>query len=269
MFAGAGIPGSEDAHRPEIAPGVFTPVHQHLFCARIDAAIDGEDNTLHEIEAVGIPMGPENPYGNAFTWTETQLTHEQGAQRIANGLTSRAWEVRSAHRTNYVGKPTGYRLLPEGKALLMAQPESSVHGRATFATKHLWGTQYDPEELYPAGFFPNAHAPGAGLPEWTAADRSLDGEDIVLWHVFGPTHIPRTEDWPIMPVDYSGFWFKPHGFLDQNPAMDLPASARAECAAGDDGSMTGACCSGGGCGCCAGGACRCGNAGCACGKPRA
>ena len=54
------------------------------------------------------------------------------------------------------------------------------------------------------------------------ANRSLENEDIVVWHSFGPTHIPRTEDWPIMPVDYSGFWFKPHGFLDQNPAMDLP-----------------------------------------------
>ncbi|MBL3700991.1 primary-amine oxidase [Leucobacter luti] len=262
VFAGAGIPGSTNPHAPEIAPGIFTPVHQHLFCARIDAAIDGEDNTLHEIEAVGIPIGPENPYGNAFTWSETQLTSELGAQRVANGLTGRVWEVRSAHRTNYVGKPTAYWLVPEGKALLAAQPESTVHGRAAFATKHLWGTQYDPEQLYPAGFTPNAQAPGQGLPEWTRADRSLDGEDIVLWHVFGPTHIPRTEDWPIMPVDYSGFWFKPHGFLDQNPAMNLPEDARGGAHGG------GACCTGGGCGCCAGETCRCGNDACGCGKPR-
>lgn len=255
VFAGAGAPGSEDPHRPEIAPGIFTPIHQHIFCARLDVAIDGEDNTLHEVEAVRIPTGPENPYGNAFTWSDTQLKREQEAQRIANGLTGRVWEVRSAHRKNYVGKPTAYWLIPEGKMLLAAQPESTVHGRANFATKHLWGTRYDPEELYPAGDYPNAHAPGAGLPEWTAADRSLDGEDIVLWHSFGPTHIPRTEDWPIMPVDYSGFWFKPHGFLDQNPAMDLPADA--------------GCCSSGGCGCCSGGVCRCGGANCACGAPKA
>lgn len=233
VFAGAGIPGSENPHATEIAPGIFTPVHQHLFCARIDAAIDGEDNTLHEIETVRIPTGPDNPYGNAFTWSDTQLTTEQEAQRLADGLTSRVWEVRSAHRKNYVGQPTGYRLIPEGKGLLAAQPESSVHGRANFATKHLWGTRYSPDELYPAGPYPNAHAPGAGLPEWTQQNRSLDGEDIVLWHVFGPTHFPRTEDWPIMPVDYSGFWFKPHGFLDQNPSMDLPSDARVECAVED------------------------------------
>ena len=226
VFAGAGEPGSANPHATEIAPGIFTPVHQHIFCARLDVAIDGEDNTLHEIDAVGIPIGPDNPQGNAFTWTNTQLKSELEAQRIANGLSSRVWEVRSAHRTNHVGQPTAYWLIPEGRMLLAAQPESTVHGRAAFATKHLWGTRYDPEELYPAGFAPNAQAPGQGLPAWTAQDRSLDGEDIVLWHSFGPTHIPRTEDWPIMPVDYSGFWFKPHGFLDQNPAMDLPEDAR-------------------------------------------
>jgi primary-amine oxidase len=49
--------------------------------------------------------------------------------------------------------------------------------------------------------------------------------DAVLWHVFGPTHVPRTEDWPIMPVDYSGFMLKPNGFLDRNPALDLPDGA--------------------------------------------
>ncbi len=47
----------------------------------------------------------------------------------------------------------------------------------------------------------------------------------MLWHTFGLTHIPRTEDWPIMPVDYAGFWFKPYGFNDVNPAMDLPEGA--------------------------------------------
>ncbi|WP_350351684.1 hypothetical protein ABS642_21340 [Microbacterium sp. A8/3-1] len=41
------------------------------------------------------------------------------------------------------------------------------------------------------------------------------------------TLLPRLEDWPIMPVDYAGFWLKPYGFLDQNPAMDVPESSQA------------------------------------------
>lgn len=261
VFAGSGIPGAANPHNTEMAPGLLAPIHQHIFSARLDVAIDGEDNTLHEIEAVGIPTGPLNPRGNAFTWSNTQLKNELDAQRMANGLASRVWEVRSASRKNYTGQPTAYWLIPEGKAVLMAQPDSSVYARANFATKHLWGTQFKAGELYPAGDYPSQSSGWQGLPTWTKANRSLDGEDIVLWHQFGPTHIVRTEDWPVMPVDYSGFWFKPHGFLDQNPTMDLPEDARSAGAMGEAG-----CCTSGTCGCCTT-SCNCSNQeSCGCGK---
>ena len=240
VFAGAGEPGVRQKHATELAPGVFAPVHQHLFCARLDVAIDGDENRLFEIDAQRIPMGPDNPFGNAFTWSETQLSSESTAQRDADSSVARAWEVQSTSRTNHVGRPTAYHLIPQPTALLMADPESSVAARAAFATRHLWATQHEQGQIWPAGRYPNAHQGGSGLPEYTAGDRSLDGEDIVLWHTFGLTHFPRPEDWPIMPVDYAGFWFKPHGFLDQNPAMDVPESSQAHVSA-DAG-----CCGGGG-----------------------
>jgi primary-amine oxidase len=120
----------------------------------------------------------------------------------------------------------------------MAQPESSVAKRAGFATNHLWVSKYEPNEIWPAGMYPNQHAGGAGVPEYVAGGDSIVNEDIVLWHQFGPTHIPRTEDWPVMPVDYSGFLFKPYGFFDVNPALDLPDGNNVSCA----------CCGSGRCG---------------------
>ena len=62
-----------------------------------------------------------------------------------------------------------------------------------------------------------------------AQNRSIDGEDIVLWHTFGATHFPRQEDWPVMPVDYTGFTLKPVGFFDRNPTLDVPASTSSHC----------------------------------------
>ena len=248
VFAGAGEPGVRQPHATELAPGVFAPVHQHLFCARLDVAIDGEDNRLLEVDAQRIPMGPENPFGNAFTWSETLLGSESAAQREADSAVARVWEVQSASRTNHVGRPTAYHLIPEPTALLMADPASSVAARARFATKHLWATRHEQGQIWPAGRYPNAHQGGAGVPEYSSGDRTLDGEDIVLWHTFGLTHFPRPEDWPIMPVDYAGFWFKPYGFLDQNPAMDVPESSQAH-STGDAG---GGCCGGGS-------ACMCGH----------
>lgn len=241
VFNGAGVPGSHDPHGNEIAPGLFAPVHQHIFSARLDVAVDGNDNTIEEVDVVGIPMGPDNPYGNAFTYSVTPIETE--GSRMADNLKARTWHVKSGHRTNYTGASTQYQLVPQGTPMLMAQPESYVAARAAFATKHVWVTKYEPNEIWPAGMYPNQHAGGSGLPTYVAGGDSVLNEDIVLWHQFGPTHIPRTEDWPIMPVDYSGFMFKPYGFFDKNPAMDLPQTVK-------------------GCSCCGSG--RCGTDACTC-----
>jgi len=99
---------------------------------------------------------------------------------------------------------------------------SSVGQRAAFATRNLWVTSYAADERRAAGDYPNQHPGGAGLPQWTAADRSLVGTDIVVWHTFGVTHVPRPEDWPVMPVEYCGFQLVPVGFFDRNPALDVP-----------------------------------------------
>ncbi|WP_427016074.1 primary-amine oxidase [Pseudarthrobacter sp. P1] len=224
VFAGATIPGVPNRHAPEVSPGLIAPVHQHLFCARLDMAVDGNANTVEEAEMVGIAMGPENPYGNAFTYQKTPLLRESEAARMADTSVGRSWYVTNPNRLNHVGQPTSYHLIPQPGPALMAQPGSSVASRAAFATKHLWVTPFDPAERFPAGDYPNQHT-GDGLAKWTQADRSLENTDVVLWHVFGPTHVPRTEDWPVMPVDYSGFMLKPNGFLDRNPALDLPDGA--------------------------------------------
>jgi primary-amine oxidase len=82
-------------------------------------------------------------------------------------------------------------------------------------------TQYDPAQRYPAGDFVNQHPGGAGLPAFVAGDRDIDGTDIVLWHTFGPTHFPRPEEWPVMPVARCGFMLKPTGFFGRNPTIDV------------------------------------------------
>ena len=40
-----------------------------------------------------------------------------------------------------------------------------------------------------------------------------------MWHTFGLTRFPRPEDWPVMPVEYTGSKLKPVGFFDRNPAL--------------------------------------------------
>jgi primary-amine oxidase len=127
-----------------------------------------------------------------------------------------------------VGQPTAYKLLPASTPTLLADPASSVGRRAAFAAQNLWVTPFDEEERRAAGEYPNQSNGGEGLPTWTARDRAIVDTDIVLWHSFGVTHLPRPEDWPVMPVEYTGFSLIPVGFFDRNPALDVPPSSPGE-----------------------------------------
>ncbi|WP_352302742.1 primary-amine oxidase [Kineosporia sp. NBRC 101731] len=223
-------PGGDYPYATEIAPGLGAPFHQHLFSARLDMAVDGVNNRIEEIDVVRVPMGPDNPRGNAFRTQSSVLASEAAARRDADPAKNRVWHISNPDQLNRLGRPVAYALIPEGLPTLLADPESSVAHRAAFATNHLWVTQYDRSQRYPAGDFVNQHPGDAGLPAYVAGDRDLDGQDLVLWHTFGLTHTPRPEDWPIMPVDYTGFTLKPVGFFGRNPTLDVPASTSAHCA---------------------------------------
>jgi primary-amine oxidase len=214
-------PGEETPHSPLVAPQLGAPVHQHLFCVRLDLDVDGPVNEVWEVDVEGLP-GPEDRWGGAFAPRETRLTTESGARRMADPARRRSWKVVNPERRNRLGQPVGYRLVPGPGPVLLASPDSSVARRAGFATASLWVTPYAPEERRAAGEYPNQHAGGDGLPRWTEADRSLVGTDVVLWHTFGVTHVPRPEDWPVMPVERCGFSLLPVGFFDGNPALDVP-----------------------------------------------
>lgn len=218
-----------DGYSTEMAPGLGAPFHQHMFSARLDMAVDGDVNVVEEVDAVAVPMGPENPWGNAFRQEKTKLTHESEAMRVADNLKARVWHITNPTKQNRLGQDVGYALHPEGQPVLLADPSSSIAKRAAFATKHLWVTKYDPAQRYPAGDFVNQHPGDGGLPSFVAHDRDIDGEDIVVWHTFGLTHFPRPEDWPVMPVDYAGFKLKPVGFFDRNPALDTPPAPASHC----------------------------------------
>ncbi|GLY63917.1 primary-amine oxidase [Amycolatopsis taiwanensis] len=224
----------EDPYFTEIAPGLGAPVHQHLFSVRLDLTVDGVRNQVDELDAVGMPVGEGNPWGNAIGRKRTRLRTEQEAQRMAANHLNRVWAISSAERTNRLGQPTSYVLYPEGQPALLADPSAPISQRAAFARKHLWVTRYDRDEMWPSGYTVNQNPGGDGLPAYTAGNRSVDGTDIVVWHTLGLTHFVRPEDWPIMPVDYAGFKLKPHGFFDRNPTLDVPdLSGRCHCGTGE------------------------------------
>ena len=82
-----------------------------------------------------------------------------------------------------------------------------------------------PDERRAAGEYPNQHAGGDGLPRVDRGrPRRSPTPTSCVWYTFGVTHFVRPEDWPVMPVEYTGFLLTPFGFFDRNPALDVPAN---------------------------------------------
>jgi primary-amine oxidase len=216
----------ENPYATPMSTNLAAPVHQHHFGVRLDMMVDGVRNFVDEEQVARIPISDTNPWGNAIGRTRTRLVDEVSAQRTADPNLGTIWRVASSERTNRFGEPTSYVLHPEGKPTLLSDHDSYLRPRAEFATKHLWVTQYERDELWAAGYTVNQHPGGAGLPDYTKNNRDIDGQDIVVWHTFGLTHFPRSEDWPVMPVDTAGFKLKPDGFFDRNPTLNVSTTSK-------------------------------------------
>ena len=125
---------------------------------------------------------------------------------------------------NIVGQPVGYRFFGGDNAVPYGAPSAWWRKRAGFVEHHVWVTPFSEHERYAAGEYPNQSKCSDGLLEWTAQDRAIEDTDVVFWYTFGHTHIPRLEDYPVMPTAYIGFLLKPSGFFNTNPANDVPPS---------------------------------------------
>ncbi|MDZ8068899.1 MAG: primary-amine oxidase [Nostoc sp. DedQUE08] len=212
----------DDSYGRLIAQNIFGVNHQHFFNYRLDFDVDGQANSVMEMNVKALPMDEKNPLGNAIALAEIPLVKETAAVRDLDMKSSREWMIVSADKKNALGAAPGYMLMPGGNSIFFPVEGSKIRERAEFATHHLWVTKYKPTELYAGGDYPNQTQPEQGLPKYIADDEALMGEDIVLWYTMGVTHIPRSEDWPVMPVHEVGFKLVPRGFFSRNPAINLP-----------------------------------------------
>ena len=199
---------------------VAAPAHQHFFSFRLDLDVDGVENVVAESEVRAIPM---LNFRNAFGGFETMLLSEG----FRDAARARHWEVRSAMMQNALGGHTAYAIESHDHAVPLSSPDYEPLRRAAFASHAFWVTRYRDGELYAAGDFPNQGPMGDGLAAYTAPAEPLgESADVVVWHTIGSTHVPRPEDYPVMPSATIGFRLVPHGFFDRNPALDAPELPR-------------------------------------------
>jgi primary-amine oxidase len=207
-----------------VAPQLYAPNHQHFFCVRCDFDLDGENNSVYEVNIVPDEISPSNPFENAFYAKSTLLKEELQARSNLNLETSRHWKIVNHNKKNHLNEPVGYKFIGGDNCIPYASKNAYWRKRAGFVENHVWVTPYSESEKFAAGPHPNQSQGGDGLIKWTAQNRSIKDTDIVFWYTMGHTHIPRPEDYPVMPVTYIGFLLKPSGFFRENPANDVPPS---------------------------------------------
>lgn len=205
-----------------VAANVVAPHHQHFFNFRLDFDVDGPVNEVREMNTRAMAPAPGNPNLNGMIMEETRLATEVLAQRRVNVTAARTWSVVNPSVQNALGHHTSYILVPGVNSIPYVAPASQVRRRAGFVNQHFWATRYHDDEMYAAGAYPNQSLGGAGLPRWVANNETLSNHDVVVWYTMGVTHIPRPEEWPVMPVTHVGFRMIPGGFFSRNPALDVP-----------------------------------------------
>jgi primary-amine oxidase len=145
------------------------------------------------------------------------LLAEAAAVRGPDPAANRSWRVVNPGRINRLGEAVGYAQVHGVTALPYATPGSPVRRTGGFVTAQLFITPYHRDEMYAAGEFQNFGLQDEGLLRWIRGNRSLMDTDLVLWYTLGVTHIPRPEEYPIMPVSRAGFRLLPSGFFDASP----------------------------------------------------
>jgi len=197
-----------------VSPGVLAQNHQHIFAVRIDPSIDSYkkgDSAVVLEETHPIPMNPEtNPFGNGYEIRRTRI--EKAMHADAEPKFNRAVKLENANKKNPIsGKNVGYKFIPNPTQLMLADENSTQAARAPYAKHHLWFTGYRDEELWAAGEFTNQSKKEEGgvrdmlargdwfvdSPTEATSDKGQRSTPVV-WNVFGLTHNPRVEDWPVM-----------------------------------------------------------------------
>jgi primary-amine oxidase len=214
--------GADGRYGHFVAENIVGVNHDHYFSFRLDLDIDGTDNSFlnEELKKQRLPAG--NPRRSVWV-TEPKIAKVEAEAQLQMMMEHPAlWRVVNPNVKGPLGYPVGYEIQPGHNAVSLMDDDDYPRRRAGFIGHHLWVTPYREDERYPAGDYPTQSHGGDGLPAWTKANRPIENTDIVVWYTLGFHHVPRPEDWPIMPTAWHEFELRPFDFFARNPAVDLP-----------------------------------------------
>ena len=212
----------EELYGRFIAPHLVGVNHSHFFSFRLDLDVDGTMNALAVDRLATKRMPDGSPRASLWNFHTEVLKNELDAKRQTTINQPEFWRIINPETPGPYGDPVGYQITGGNQAVTLLADDDFVRRRAGFTEHTLWVTPFNPDEMFAAGAYPTVHVADQGLPTWTKKNRSINDEDIVAWYTVGFHHIPRPEDFPVMPVSWHSFELRPVGFFERNPALDIP-----------------------------------------------
>lgn len=205
-----------------VAENIVGVNHDHFFSFRLDLDVDGQNNTFvaHRLKQKQLPAATHRK----SIWVAEPFTArtERDAMMDIRLDQPAMWMFENPSALGPLGHPTGYEIMPGETAASLLDPDDGAQKVGAFSTHQLWVTPYRADEIYAAGVYPTASKGNDGIAAWTKANRPIENTDIVAWYTLGFHHVPRAEDWPVMPVMWHDFVIRPFDFFPKNPVLTLP-----------------------------------------------
>jgi primary-amine oxidase len=205
-----------------VAKNVLGVNHDHFFSYRLDLDVDGQDNSfmVHRLVRKQLPEG--SPRKSIWVAEPFIAKNEHDAMMDIHLDKPTMWVFVNPNVKGPLGHAVGYEIMPGVTAASLLDPDDGVQKAGAFSNHQLWVTPYCPDERYAGGTYVIGSKGTDGLATWTKKNRKIENTDIVAWYTLGFHHVPREEDWPVMPTMWHEFTIRPFDFFPQNPVLDLP-----------------------------------------------
>ena len=198
--------------------------HQHIFCARLDFDLDGGRTRSSRSTPSREPHGPrESARQRVDDRRAAPATRARGEPRYRSdagahmdgrqpGATQRTSASRSA-----IGSCPGENTVPFCDSRLVPARRRAASSTTTSGSRRTPPTS----ATRPASTrISTAAATGCRAgPRRIAASTNTD---VVVWYTMNHHHVPRPEDWPVMPVARIGFAAEAVGLLRPQPRARRP-----------------------------------------------
>lgn len=206
-----------------IAENTLGVYHSHFFNFRFDFDIDGESNgyqkaNLAPLDTSMFDTPRTSMWGVEFETAATELE----ARTKINPMSPSNYYFVNENVESALGHNPAYQLIPSGSYShsLLSLDDIPV-ARNAYVENHIYVTPHDPMQIYAGGEYAVQSNGTDTLHTWTDEDRSISNTDIVAWYTMGFHHIPRMEDWPVMPTHWATMELRPFNFFSHNPAISL------------------------------------------------